>query len=370
MKFTCLRSDLIKALSSTSRVAAAKNSIAALDGVLIRAYDNSLNISGYNLEIGITTDIDAKIQVEGEIVVSAKLFLDIVRKIPEEIVLIETDKKLITYIASGNVNFQIIGMSANEYPELPTFEQTESIIVNSKTLCNMIKQTVYAVSENTAKPIYTGSLFEFNSGTFKIIAIDGYRMAIREEKINFESKTSFVVPGKTQQEVLKLATESDENIEISIGQRHIAFKVGNYCVISRLIEGTFLNYKSTIPKDFRTTAQVNKRILVNALERMALLTNTKAPTPTRASFALQNYDEVVFHCSSTIGKAIEKMPINIDGEPVGIGFNNSYMLDALKNIDTDELKMFFNGSNAPIIIKPVDGDSFLHLVLPMRLGGN
>lgn len=370
MRFTCIKSDLIKALSNTSRVAAAKNSIAALDGVLIKAYDNKLNISGYNLEIGITTDIDAKIQTEGEIVVSAKLFLDIVRRLPEEIVMIEVDERMVTYITCGNVNYQIVGMSPKEYPELPTFEQTESITVNAKILCEMIRQTVYAVSENTAKPIFTGSLFEIENGKFKIIAVDGYRMAIREENINCESKTSFVVPGKTQQEVLKLAAESDENIEISVGQRHIAFKIGNYRVISRLVEGTFLNYNSAIPKESKTEAVINKRTLVDALERMALLTNTKLQTPTRALFATpQNDDEIDFYCSSSIGKASETLSVKFDGEAVEIGFNNRYMLDALKNTDTDEVRLILNGPTSPIIIKPVKGNSFLCFVLPMQLQG-
>ncbi len=370
MRFNCIKSDLIKALSNTSRVAAAKNSIAALDGVLIKAYDNHINITGYNIEIGITTDMNATIKSEGKIVVNAKLFLDIVRKLPEEIVMIETDDRMITYISCGNVNYQIVGMSPEEYPDLPTFEQTESITVNANILRKMICQTVYAVSENTAKPIFTGSLFEIENDNFRIVAVDGYRMAIREEKISYKGKTSFVVPGKTQQEILKLTAEGKENIEISIGQRHIAFKIGNYRVISRLIEGTFLDYNSAIPKESKTEAVINGRVLVNALERMSLLTNTKLPTPTRALFATPNAgNEIAFYCSSTIGRASETLSTKIDGESVEIGFNNRYMLDALKSTDTDEVRLILNGSNAPIIIKPVKGNSFLYFVLPMKLQG-
>lgn len=366
MRFTCIKSDLIKALSNTSRVAAAKNSIAALDGVLIKAYDSKLNISGYNLEIGITTDIDANIQSEGEIVISAKLFLDIVRKLPEEIIIIDTDERLVTYIACGNVNYQIVGMSPKDYPELPTFEQRESITVNAKILCEMIRQTVYAVSENTTKPIFTGSLFEIENGNFRIVAIDGYRMAIRKENINCESKTSFVVPGKTQQEILKLATESEENIEISVGQRHIAFKIGNYRVISRLVEGTFLDYKSAIPKKSSSEIIISKRKLIDLLERMALLTDTKVQAPIKCLFT---ENEIKFSCASTKGKASESISAKIDGNPEEIGFNCRYMLDALKNTDTDEIRILLIGSAAPIIIKSVKGDSFLCFVLPMRLQG-
>ena len=181
MKISCSRTDLGSAISNVSRAVSTKASIPALEGVLIKAYGSTLNISGYNLEIGITTDIEATIKEEGEIVVSAKLFLDIVRQLPEEVVFIETDERMVTYIACGNANYQIVGMSSVEYPDLPSFEQTDGIFLNAKVLREMIRQTVYAVSENTAMPIYTGSLFEIENGIFKIIAIDGYRMAIRSE---------------------------------------------------------------------------------------------------------------------------------------------------------------------------------------------
>lgn len=364
MKISCLRTDLANAVSNVSRAVSTKAALPALEGVLIKAYDNKLNISGYNLEIGITTDIEATIQAEGEIVVSAKLFLDIVRRLPEEIVMIETDDRMVTYITCGHVDYQIVGMSSVEYPDLPSFEQTDGVTVNAKILREMIRQTVYAVSENTAKPIYTGSLFEIENGNFRIVAVDGYRMAIRNENVDSESKTSFVVPGKTQQEVLKLLTDDDENVEIIIGQRHITFKVKNYRVISRLIEGTFLDYNTTIPKEAKTEIVMNTRSIIDAIERMSLLNNDRVQSPVRCIFA---DDEIKLSCASAVGKASDVLSIPIIGDPVEIGFNNRYMLDALKNTDTDEIKLILNGPTAPMIIKPVKGDAFLCFVLPMRL---
>lgn len=364
MKISCLRTDLANAVSNVSRAVSTKAAIPALEGVLIKAYDNKLNISGYNLEIGITTDIEATIQAEGEIVVSAKLFLDIVRRLPEEIVMIETDDRMVTYITCGHVDYQIVGMSSVEYPDLPSFEQTDGINVNSKILREMIRQTVYAVSENTAKPIYTGSLFEIENGNFRIVAVDGYRMAIRNENVDSESKTSFVVPGKTQQEVLKLLTDDEENVEIIIGQRHITFKVRNYRVISRLIEGTFLDYNTTIPKEAKTEIVMNTRSIIDAIERMSLLNNDRVQSPVRCIFA---DDEIKLSCASAVGKASDVLSVPIIGDSVEIGFNNRYMLDALKNTDTDEIKLILNGPTAPMIIKPVKGDAFLCFVLPMRL---
>ena len=191
MKISCLRTDLVTAVSNVSRAVSAKAAIPALEGVLIKAYGEKLNISGYNLEIGITTDVDATIQQEGEIVLSAKLFLDIVRRLPEEILTIETDDRMVTYITCGQVDYQIVGMSSVEYPDLPSFQQTDSISINAKLLRDMIRQTVYAVSDNLSKPIYTGSLFEIKEKNMKIVAIDGFRMAILSEAVESESNTSF-----------------------------------------------------------------------------------------------------------------------------------------------------------------------------------
>ena len=364
MKFSCLRTDLSNAVSNVWRAVSTKSSIPALEGILIKAYGEKINVSGYDLEIGITTDIEATIQQQGEIVVGAKLFSEIVRKLPEEIVCIETDERMVTYITSGQSSFQIIGISSVEYPDLPVFESTDVINIEAKILKDMIRQTVYAVSDNKAKPIYTGSLFELSENSMKIIAIDGYRMAIREEAVVSESNTSFVVPGKTQNEVLKLITDDEDNVEIIVGQRHIMFKIRNYSIISRLIEGTFLDYKSTIPADAKTEIVINPRVLVNAVERVSILNSEKITSPVRCTFA---NDEIKLLCATSVGRANDSVSVPVMGEDVEIGFNNKYLLDALKNCDTDEVKIRLNGSVSPMIIKPVKSDSFIYLVVPMRL---
>ena len=364
MKISCLRTDLQSAVSIVSRAVATKSTIPAMEGVLIKAFGDKLNISGYNLEIGITTDVEATIMDEGEIVISAKLFLDIVRNLPEEILTIETDDRLVIYINCGDADYKITGMSSVEYPDLPTFEQTDSITLGSKTLREMIRQTVYATSENMAKPIYTGSLFEIDNSTLTIVAIDGYRMAIRKENVDTERSNSFVVPGKTQLEILKLLTEDDEPVDIIIGQRHITFKVKSYRVISRLIEGTFIDYKATVSTEEKTVLVISTRKLIESVERMSLLNNERTPSPVRCKF-LEN--EIRLSCASAVGSAKDVIDVDIAGESVEIGFNNKYMLDALKNTDTDEVKLVLNGPVSPIIVKPVSGDSFLSIVVPMRL---
>ena len=364
MKFQCMRTDLSNAASNVSRAVASKATTPALEGVLIKAYDNNLNISGYNLEIGITTDVEATVRQEGEIVLSARLFLEIIRKLPEEIVTMETDDRMVTYITCGQVDYQIVGMPSVEYPDLPTFQQTDGITVNAGILKDMIRRTVYAVSDNTAKPIYTGSLYEIADGMLHIVAIDGYRMAIRKENVESQSNTSFVVPGKTQLEILKLLSDDEEPVDIIIGQRHITFKVKNYRVISRLLEGIFIDYKSTIPQTEKTEVVINTRRLINSVERMSLMNNDRMQSPVRCKFL---GDQIKFSCASAVGSANDSIRIPIIGEQVEIGFNNRYMLDALKNTDCDEVKIVLNGTISPIVIKPVQGDSFLFIVVPMRL---
>ncbi len=364
MKVSCLRTDLVAAVSNVSRAVSAKASIPALEGVLIKAYGEKINISGYNLEIGITTDIEASIRQEGEIVLSARLFLDIVRRLPEEIVQIETDDRMVTYITCGKVDYQIVGMSSVEYPDLPSFQQTDGITLNAKVLRDMIRQTVYAVSDNYSKPIYTGSLFEIRDSVLRIIAIDGFRMAIRSEAVESDSNTSFVVPGKTQMEVLKLLTDDNENTDIIVGQRHITFKINHYRVISRLIEGTFLDYQSTIPAGSKTELVIGTRMMIESVERMSLLNSDRIQSPVRCKFT---ENEIRLSCASAVGRANDIITVPIAGDSVEIGFNNRYMLEALKNTDTDEVRITLNGPVSPIVIRPVKGDSFLSIVVPVRL---
>ena len=362
MRFRCMRTDLSNAVSNVSRAVSAKATIPALEGVLIKAYNGNLEISGYDLEIGIVTQIEASVIEEGEIVVSARLFNDIIRKLPEEIVNIETDERLITYINSGAADYQIVGINSTEYPDLPNVDEINGMTVNAEILKNMIRQTVFATSDNMAKPIYTGSLFEIKGGIFRVVAVDGFRMAIRKENVDSDIEAKFVVPAKTQNEILKLITDPKKDVVLTVGQRHIVFKVENYSIISRLLEGNFLDYK--MPESSSTEFVINTRILASAVERMALLTNEKIQSPVRCSITA---DEIKLSCSTTVGRANDMIPASVTGNDVEIGFNNRYLTDALKNAETDEVRIMLNGSLQPMIIRPVTGDSFTFLVVPMRL---
>lgn len=364
MKFTCMKSDLVTAVSNVSHAVSAKAAIPVLECVMLRAEKDTLTVTGYDLEIGITTSIEASVKEEGEVLLKARTLSEIIRTLPEEVVSIETDERLITFISSGSANSHIIGTSTAEYPELPKVDELEKITVKAETLKDMIRRTVFAVSNNTAKPIYTGSLFEIEDGSFSVIAIDGFRMAVRKEETDADINTKFVVPGKTQNEIVKLITDNEKDVDIIIGQRHIVFKVENYAVISRLIEGNFIDWKTTIPKNVTTEFSVNTRVMAESVDRMAPFANEKIQAPVRCSI---NADEIKLSCSSTLGKTSDVIRVNVVGNDVEIGFNYRYLLDALKNTDSDEVKVNLSGSLAPMVIRPIDGDSFTFLVVPVRL---
>jgi len=363
MKFSCNQKDFSTAVTNVQRAVSTKTNLPSLEGILIRAEDERIILCGYDLEIGITTFINCNVIEKGELVVSAKLLGDIVRRLPENTVDIETDEKMIIYIKSGQAEYQIVGISSEEYPDLPRVEKMDDIVIKSGILKNMIKQTIFAVSDNFSKPIYTGSLFEIDNNLLKIISVDGYRMAIRQEVIDCNKTNKFVVPGKTLSEILKLSSDEEKEIEIIIGQRHAIFKIDNYSIISRLIEGNFIDYKTTIPPEVKTEIIINTRGLIAAVERMSLLTSDKIQSPIRC---MVEDSQIKLFCSTSIGRANDAMPANIDGENVEIGLNSRYLLDALKNSDTDEIRLQLNGSLTPMKIIPVKGDSFLFLVVPMR----
>ncbi len=364
MKVSFNKLELVQAVSNVQRAVSTKNSNAALEGIFIKAQNKKVTLCGYDLELGIRTELDALIIEEGEIVLSAKMFADIVRRMPDEVITIETDDKLITYINSGVVDFQIVGISAFEYPELPSFEAIESFELNGDLLKNMIKQTYYAISDNQSKPIYTGSLFDLNNGYLNIVSVDGFRMAVRKEKVDVDLHCNFIVPGKTLSEVMKINCEDDGNINVIVGKKHVIFKIKNYSVVSRLIEGKFLEYAGTIPSGAQTSLRVKTREIASSVERMALLTNEKLQTPVRVIVADEG---IKLHCTTVVGKASDYINVSFDGSEVEIGFNNRYLLDAIKNADTDELLFEFNGPLKPLKVMPVEGDSFVFLVVPMRL---
>ncbi len=364
MKFSCNRQKLNEAVTNVQRAVSAKSTMPALEGILLKVKNGRIELSGYNLEIGITTSIDAMIYTEGAIVINAKLFSDIIRRMPEDQISIETDEKLIVYINSGKSDYKIIGIPDTDFPELPSVTGDENIEINGEQLSSMIRQTIYAVSDKDLKPAHKGSLFEIKDKTITIISVDGYRLAIRKENIDYKGEKSFIVPGKSLIEVEKLITGDNENVEITVGGRHIIFKIDEYRIISRLIEDEFMNYKSAIPTTQTTELKVNTRKFINTIDRMSLLLNERMKSPIKCRI---EDNKIKTSCNTSLGQAYDEFEVESEGEDLEIGFDNKYMLDALRFSETDELKIKMNGPLSPIVLLPSEGDSFIFLVLPVRL---
>ena len=367
MKISCSRQELVEAVSNVQRAVSSKSSLPALEGILLRTNDHKIQLCGYDLELGITTEIPAVIEQPGEVILSARLFGDIVRRLPDDTVYLSVDEKLIANIVSGLSEFSIVGIPSSEYPELPTIAGASAVTLCSTVLKSMIKQTLFAVSDNDAKPVHTGTLFSIVGDTIRLVSVDGFRLAMRTEPIKGiqpDEELHFVVPGKTLGEVLKLLPDEEKEVHISVGRRHIIFEIETYCVISRLLDGEFLDYNAAIPSSYTTEIKVHTRSFTDSVERVSLLITDRLKSPVRCIFA---DGEVKVSCVTSIGKANDAFTAPMQGENVEIGFNNRYLLDALRNTDSDEVRVQLNGTLSPMKILPREGDSFLFLVLPVRL---
>lgn len=364
MKINCDKNLLTEALANAARAVSPKSAMPVLEGILLEAKNNNLKITGYDLEMGITTTINCNIEVEGEIVISAKLLLDMIRKMPGENISIESSEKYLCTIKSGVTEYTIMGMSTEEYPELPKISESESISIPKQMLKSMISQTLFAIATTDSKPVHTGSMFDMAEGKLNIVSVDGFRLALRTEEIKNKEIYNFIVPGKTLSEVQKMIDDEEEDVELTISRKHIIFNINNCLLVSRLLEGEFLDYKSAIPKTSTTTVKIETRKLIDSIERTSLLISDKIKSPIRMKFA----DNMIkISCSTAIGKAYDEIQCEITGEDVEMGFNSKFMLDALRCAGTDDIKMEINGALSPMRILPMQGESFLFLVLPVRI---
>ena len=369
MKFSCEKALLQAAISTTSRAVSPKSSIPALEGILLEA-GNDLRLTGYNLETGIRTIVPADIREEGTLVLGARLFGEIVRKLPDDIVTFQSENYMVN-IKCGMSEFNILGTDPEEFPELPTVEYQNSLILPQSRLKAMISQTLFAVSDNESRPIHTGSLFEVDSEGLTIVSVDGYRLALRHESIDKKEGAetfSFVVPGAALSEVEKICSDVDEPASVTQGARHVMFKVGDTMLVSRRLEGEFLAYRQAIPRNNTIHVEGDTRALLSSIDRVSLIISDKLKSPLRCVFG----DGLVSITTKTgIGDAADQCPITGDGQELEIGFNNKYLMDALKAAPADRLRLEFSSGVAPCVILPAEGEEkFIYMVLPVRLKAN
>ena len=367
MKFNCDRSLLLNAVTIASRTVALKSTIPALEGILFETAGSELTLTGYNLKTGIRTKVDADILSEGRLVLNARLLGEIVRKMPEGTVCFDADANLLVKLTCGMSYFEIMAIAADEFPELPAVDAQNSFRIQEKKLQSMIGETLFAVSTNESRPVHTGSLFEIAGGELTVTSVDGYRLAQRREKLDepTEIATSFVAPGAALAEAEKVASDSEDLATISLGSRHIMFSIGDTEIISRRLEGEFLDYRKSVPKECRYSLHADRKQLLTVFERVSLMISEKYKSPVRCLF---EDGRVMLSTATALGKATDECALEGDAQGLEIGFNNRYVLDALRAAPTDQLILQLSSPTSPCVIVPESGDgSFLYLILPVRI---
>ncbi len=366
MKFSCEKALLVSALSVAGRTVAQKSTIACLEGILLRA-GVGVQLTGYNLETGITVRVDANVTEAGVCVMPARLFFDIVRKLPDEEVTISVDEKLIVSIKGGASFFQITALDAEDYPDLPDVNTANGVCMPRSALREMISGTIFSVSESQTRPIHTGCLIEVSSESVTMVAVDNFRLARRtyyaEEPFSREMK--FVVPATGLREVEKILTDTDDEITLLLGEKHILFEIGDATLVCRVLEGEFIDWRRVVPSNNATILTANVAELMNCIERVSLIVSEKIKSPVRCVFGDNIAD---FRTVNTIGTAHDTCSIAGNGGELEIGFNCKYLLDALRAVPTQEVTLELKNGLSPIVFTPVDDKKdFAYMVLPVRL---
>ena len=366
MKFSCEKYLLQSACGIASRAAAGKSPIPALEGLLLQASDR-LTVTGYDLKKGIYTQLEAEVKEQGSVAVGDRPFGEMIRRLPDGIVTISTDTHNNVNVKCGKSEFNFMGISPEDYPEMPVVDGVNNIALPQKILGSMINQTIFAVADNDMRPIYTGTLFDIEGEELTLVSVDGYRLAKRSEKLESAKmeNCSFVVPGSALADIERICGDSEELVKISVGAKHISFSIGETVVVSRRLEGEFLNYKKSIPDSFKYTVKVDRDEFMSAIDRVALIVSERNTSPVRMSFNDGNIDCL---CVTPIGRAEDVCSCEGSGEGLQIGFNDRYLKDALKAAAKEELNICLNSASSPFIITAADGsDNFTYMILPVRL---
>ena len=366
MRFTCEKSMLVQGLNIAGRTVAQKSSLSVIEGILCKA-GLGISLTGYNMETAITYTIDAEVTDEGSCILPAKLFGDIVRRLPEGPVTVVVDDSYKVSIRAGFASFTISAEAADDYPELPDVNTGHAVRIPQCKLRELIGGTIFAVSENQGRPIHTGVKFEVTNDSITAIAVDGFRLARRtwhpEEDIAREM--NFVVPAQALKEVEKILTDSEDNAAFTLGMKHILFQIGNATLVCRLLEGEFLDWRKVVPTNCPIKLVANVSDLASSVERVGLIVSEKYKSPVRCVFGNQ---EVLMRTSTTIGAAEDRCSLAGDGKELEIGFNVRYLADALRVVPSEEVTLELTNGLSPIVLTPVDDkQDFAYMVLPVRI---
>ena len=366
MRFTCEKSMLVQGLNIAGRTVAQKSSLSVIEGILCKA-GMGLSLTGYNMETAITYDIEADVADPGQCILPAKLFGDIVRRLPEGPVTVVVSDDFKVSIRAGYASFTISAESADDYPELPDVNSGRPIRIPQNKLKELISGTIFAVSENQGRPIHTGVKFEVTESAITAIAVDGFRLARRtyhpEEGTGRE--LSFVVPAAGLKEVEKIVSDVEDMASFTLGTKHILFQIGNATLVCRLLEGEFLDWRRVVPTNCPVKLVANVSDLSSSVERVGLIVSEKYKSPVRCVFS---HNELLMRTNTTIGAAEDKCSLAGDGKELEIGFNVRYLADALKVVPSEEVTLELTNGLSPIVLTPVDDKyDFAYMVLPVRI---
>ena len=369
MKFICEKDKILKGINSVINGVASKTTMPVLEGILIQTNDNELKLTTYDLEIGIEYILEANVEEQGNTVVNAIMFSEIIRKLPNKNIKITINENNLLEIECEGSLYKLATMNPEEFPELPKINIDNSIEIEQTVLKNMIRKTIFAVSQEENRPIFTGCLFEVIENKLNVVPVDGYRLAIKSSIINEKGNDfSSVIPGKTLNEVNKIISDSFEPIKIGISKNQALFEMENCKIVTRLLDGEFLKYSNTIPSSWETRIKVNKNNIQECFERIILISASSIEKEKKYPVKINvEIGKVTISCANQTGDAKEEIYVETEGKELEIGFNPRFFLDALKAIDDEEVYIEFGTNRSPCIIKPVEDGDYIYMILPIKM---
>ena len=364
MKLVCSKSNLLNGVQIVSKAVPSKTTMSILECILIDASKGVIKLTANDMELGIETTIEGDIIEKGIIALDAKIFLEIVRKLPDSDITIETDASYKTTITCEKAKFNIIGKSGDDFSYLPLIEREDSVIVSQFTLKEIVRQTIFSISDNDNNKLMTGELFEINGNELKVVSLDGHRISIRKIELKNEyPNKKVVVPGKTLNEVSKiLSGDTDKDVSIFFADKHVVFEFDNTVVVSRLIEGEYFKIDQMLSSDYETKVKINKREFLSCIDRATLLVKEGDKKPIIINIT---DDTMELKINSTVGSMNEEIDIAKNGKDLMIGFNPKFLIDALKVIDDEEIEIYLVNPKAPCFIKNPE-ESYIYLILPVN----
>ncbi|MCI9379267.1 MAG: DNA polymerase III subunit beta [Eubacterium sp.] len=364
MKLICQKSNLLKGVNIVSKAVPVRTTMPILECILIEAANDQIKLTANDMELGIETVIEGHVTEPGIIALDAKFFLEIVRKLPDNEVMIETDTNFQTTIVCEKAKFNIAGKSGDDFSYIPYIERNDHITLSQLTLKDIIRQTIFSIADNDNNKIMTGELFEIYENGLKVVSLDGHRISIRNIELkDHYANRKVIVPGKTLNEISKILPGlSDETVTLYITDNHIIFEFGQTTVVSRLIEGEYFRIEQMLSPDYETKISINKKELLNCIDRATLLIKEGEKKPIIMNIT-DNFMELKIN--SAIGSMNEDIDIEKDGKDIIIGFNPKFFIDALRVIDDEEITLYMVNPKAPCFIKNDEG-SYIYLILPVN----